>query len=160
KWERHLYVDANGNFGWDAGGWEKMVLEESLKDKNVVGWFRNEQRKPGSLCIPWGRGEKKSLYPDLLIFRREKGKLKVDILDPHGDQFTDGPEKAAGLAEFARKHGEMFGRIEFIKVVKKRIARLCLHDATIRERIEGVRDDKHLDDLFDASGWVKAGESM
>jgi type III restriction enzyme len=152
KWERHLYIDEKGKFGWDAGGWEQAVLEEELKDKDTIAWFRNEQRKPGSLCIPYGRGEKRALYPDLLLFRREKGKLKVDILDPHGEQFTDGPEKAAGLAEFARKHGEMFGRIEFIRVVKKRIARLPLHDAEVRERVARVGDDKHLDDLFDAPG--------
>jgi type III restriction enzyme len=151
-WEKHLYIDGKGKFAWDAGTWEEAVLKEALKDSNVIAWFRNEQRKPGSLCIPYGRGEKRPLYPDLIVFRREKGKLKADILDPHGDQFTDGPEKAAGLAEFARKHGDAFGRIEFIRVVKGRIARLTLHDHEVREKVERVNGDKHLDDLFDASG--------
>jgi type III restriction enzyme len=153
KWERHLYVDDKGKFGWAANTWESPVLKAALANKNVVGWFRNEPRKPGSLCIPYGRAEKKPLYPDLLIFRRERGKLQVDILDPHGDQFSDNAEKAAGLATFARRHGDMFGHIEFIRVVKGRIARLRIHDATLREKVERVADDKHLNDLFDASGW-------
>lgn len=158
KWKRHLYIDQKGEFGWDANDWEAGVLKAALENKNVVAWYRNDKRKAGSLCIPYGRGEKKALYPDLLVFRREKGKLKVDILDPHGEQFADNAEKAAGLASFARKHGDMFGRIEFIRVVKKRIAPLSLHDATMREKVEAVRDDKHLDDLFDVSGWSKIAQ--
>jgi hypothetical protein len=50
------------------------------------------------------------MYPDILVFRREAGKVKIDILDPHDESRKDAAEKAAGLARFAQKHHTAFGR--------------------------------------------------
>src|SRR5207249_4124809 len=84
-----------------------------------------------ALCVPYGQGPPKPMYPDMLVFRREGSKIKIDILDPHDDSRADAPEKAAGLANFARKHGTAFGRIEVIRIVKGKIERLRLHQGPV-----------------------------
>ena len=151
-WTQHIYVNEDGKFGWNANSWEAPVLKVALEDKNVIGWMRNLPRRPGSLCIPFGKGEKKPLYPDMLVFRKERGKIRVDILDPHGSFLGDAPEKAVGLAAFARTHGEAFGRIELIRVVDGRIMRLPLHHHQVCEKVEKVTDKDHLNDLFEQFG--------
>lgn len=64
----------------------------------------------------------------------------------------DAAEKAAGLADFARKHGGAFGRIELIRVAEKKIDRLRLHQESIRDRVLRVTDLKHLADLYAQHG--------
>jgi type III restriction enzyme len=88
------------------------------------------------------------MFPDLLSFRREGPKLKVDILDPHDDARADAAEKAVGLANFARRHGDAFGRVEMIRVVKGQIQRLRLHQEPIRDKVLNVTDVKHLAELY------------
>ncbi|MCY2926596.1 MAG: hypothetical protein NT031_14385, partial [Planctomycetota bacterium] len=151
-WENHLYVDAEGMFGWNAGGWEEPVLREEIKEETFAGWLRNAPRKPWALCVPYGRGEPKAMFPDLLVFRREAGKIKIDILDPHDDSRGDAAEKAAGLATFARKHRSAFGRIELIRVVKGKIERLRLHKESVRDKVMDVTDLKHLQELYASLG--------
>ena len=57
--------------------------------------------------------------------------------------------KAAGLANFARKHSAAFGRIETIRVVKGQIERLRLHEESVRDKVLKVTDLKHLAELYD-----------
>lgn len=149
-WEQHLYVDENGRFGWDANTWEDAVLKTELKNKEVVGWLRNESRKPWSLSVPYRhRGEDRPLYPDLLIFRRVGNKLKLDLLDPHWPGLGDAAEKAAGLARYADKHGEHYGRIEIISLTPKgKILRLDVNQEATREKVKVVKDLAHLEALF------------
>jgi hypothetical protein len=56
------------------------------------------------------------------VFRGEGNKIEIDIFDPNDDARGDAAEKAAGLANIARKHGAAFGRI-----VKGQIERSRLH---------------------------------
>ena len=56
---------------------------------------------------------------------------------------------SVGLATFARKHGEAFGRIELIRVVEGRISRLPLHELDVCKKVELVTDKDHLNSLFD-----------
>ncbi len=88
------------------------------------------------------------MYPDMLVFRREGNKIKIDILDPHDDSRADAAEKAAGLADFARKHGAAFGRIEMIRIVQGKIERLRLHQESVRDKVLKVTDLKHLAELY------------
>lgn len=148
-WDGHLFVDAAGKFGWAANKWEDPVLREAMAAKGFAGWLRNTPKKPWALCVPYGQGEPRAMYPDLLVFRREGGKVRVDILDPHDDSRADAAEKAAGLARFAQKHGSAFGRIEMIRVVKGRIERLRLHESTVRDKVAKVTTLKHLQDLYE-----------
>jgi type III restriction enzyme len=88
----------------------------------------------------------------MLIFRREGSKIKIDIFDPHDDSRADAAAKAAGLADFARKHGSAFGRIEIIRVVGGQIHRLRLHQESVRDKVLQVTDLKHLAELYEQHG--------
>lgn len=147
-WANHLFVNDSGKFGWKGNTWEEPILREEMKGKTFVGWLRNIPRKHWALCVPYGQGQAKPMYPDLLVFRREGNKIKIDIFDPHDDSRGDAAEKAVGLANFARKHGAAFGRIEMIRVVKGQIQRLRLHQESVRDKVLKVTDLKHLAELY------------
>jgi type III restriction enzyme len=151
-WDNHVFVDAAAKFGWKANTWEDLVLREEMKGKSFAGWLRNIPKKHWALCIPFGQGEAKPMYPDMLVFRREGSKVKIDILDPHDDSRADAAEKATGLADFARKHGASFGRIEMIRIVKGQIQRLRLHQESVRDKVLKVTDLKHLAELYGQHG--------
>lgn len=151
-WSSHLFANESGKFGWKANIWEETVLREEMKAKTFAGWLRNIPKKPWALCVPYGQGQAKPQYPDMLLFRSEGNKIKTDILDPHDDSRGDAAEKAAGLADFARKHGAAFGRIETVRVVKGRIQRLRLHQESIRDKVLKVTDLKHLAELYEQHG--------
>lgn len=151
-WDSHLFVNDAGKFGWKANTWEELVLREEMKGNGFAGWLRNMPKKPWALCVPYGQGQKKPMYPDLLVFRREGNKIKTDILEPHDDSRGDAAEKAAGLADFARRHGASFGHIEMIRVVKGKIERLRLHQESVRDKVIKVTDLKHLQELYEQLG--------
>jgi type III restriction enzyme len=151
-WNSHLFVNDSGKFGWKVNTWEDTVLREEMKGKTFAGWLRNIPKKHWALCVPYGQGQPRPMYPDLLVFRREGRKIKIDVLDPHDDSRADAAEKAAGLADFARKHGSVFGRIELIRIVNGRIQRLRLHQESIRDKVLKVRDLNHLAALYEQHG--------
>jgi type III restriction enzyme len=151
-WDSHLFVDAAAKFGWKANTWEDLVLREEMKGKGFAGWLRNIPKKHWALCVPYGQGPPKPMYPDMLVLRREGSKIKIDIIDPHDDSRADAAEKAAGLADFARKHGAAFGRIEMIRIVKGKIERLRLHQESVRDKVLKVTDLKHLAELYAQHG--------
>ena len=151
-WANHLFVDGNGKFGWKANSWEEAVLREAMAAKGFTGWLRNIPKKPWALCVPYGLGQPRPMYPDILVFRKEGGRVKVDILDPHDDGRADAAEKAVGLANFAHKHGAVFGRIELIRVVGTQIQRLRLHQESVRDKVLRVADLKHLSELYAQHG--------
>jgi type III restriction enzyme len=151
-WSGHLFVNDADKFGWQANTWEEMVLRDEMKGKTFAGWIRNIPKKQWALCVPYGQGQLKPLYPDMLVFRREGNKIKIDILDPHDDARGDAAEKAAGLANFARKHGAAFGRVEIIRIVKGQIERLRLHQESVRDKVLKVTDLKHLAELYEQHG--------
>lgn len=153
NWERHLYVDTKGNFGAKFNSWESDALKGELARKDVVGWVRNVPRKLWSFCVPYqSENEWRPLYPDFIVFRTEAKKLVVDILDPHDTGLRDAVDKAKGLASFARKHGDHFGRIELIMSAKKEIKRLDLTRESVRAEVDKIGDRAHLDRLFEELG--------
>jgi type III restriction enzyme len=151
-WSNHLFVNDSGKFGWKVNTWEDTVLREEMKGKTFAGWLRNIPKKHWALCVPYGQGQAKPMYPDMLVFRREGNKIKIDIFDPHDDERADAAAKAAGLADFARKHGSAFGRIEMIRVVGGQIHRLRLHQESVRDKVLQVTDLKHLAELYEQHG--------
>ncbi len=66
---------------------------------------------------------------------------------PHGR--PDAVEKATGLARYAERHGDYFGRIELIIVGKDgEIRRLNVKKEAIREKVLSVQERGHLEALF------------
>jgi type III restriction enzyme len=150
RWKSHLYSNGGGEFPYDfRSSWEPKVLEEEMRRDDFVGFLRNEDRKKWALCVPYKLGgADKPLYPDFLTFRRKGDHVVVDILDPHAPSLDDWWQKAVGLAEYAAKHGNLFGRIELIYLDGKDIVRLDLTDETLRNRVLAVKNNDHLRDLF------------
>ena len=116
----------------------------------MVGWIRNPDRKPWSLCVPYEMGKGyKGCYPDFLVARKVRGHLVADIVDPHLLTMEDAWYRAKGLAKYAAKHADKFGRIEMIRVVDGRVDRIDLIDEAQRDRVLRVSSNEHLRELFD-----------
>ena len=154
KLARHLFIDEHNSFGTKLNTWETQVLNEEFSNPEVVGWLRNFDRKSWSICVPYKmNSENKPLYPDFIVFRSLNGEPVVDILDPHRTDLPDAVPKVKGLAEYARKHGEQFGRIEYIIVNPNgETKRLDLNNQPIRERVLKVESKSHLDQLLEDWG--------
>jgi hypothetical protein len=69
-----------------------------------------------------------------------------------GHQLPGAAEKAAGLANFGRRHAGAFGRIEAIRVEQGRIQRLRLHQESVRDKVLKVTDLRHLAELYAQHG--------
>jgi type III restriction enzyme len=150
--EKHLYATEDGLFfeNFDKSSWEEDVLAEELVKPEVVGWLRNLPRKDWSLCIPFEEGGAiKPMYPDFILFRKVKGKVIVDILEPHAPAFSDAIFKAKGMAAYAERHGELYGRIEIIHKVNGKLRRINLQDESLRKKLSKATERSHLDKLFD-----------
>ena len=119
EWRKHVYVKADGKYTYPRfTSLEKKVLSEELARTDFVGFFRNEDRKEWSFSVNYERhGRQKNMYPDFLVFRQKDGHVLVDILEPHTQSQSDSADKAPGLARFAEKHMDRFGRIELLDVV-------------------------------------------
>ena len=154
EWAGHLYVDAADKFGAKLNSWETAVLGQELAKREVVGWLRNLPRKSWALCVPYRMdGDDKSLYPDLIVFRSINGEIVADILDPHNSGLPDAVDKAKGLAGFAKKHGEHYGRIEIIAMnANGKLKRLNLNDETTREDVLRLGSRSHLEQLLRDAG--------
>lgn len=152
-WERHLYVEGNGQFRAELGSWEAAVLKEELVKPEVVGWLRNLDRKPWSLEIPYGSGGKVvPMFPDLVVVRKTGDDFVIDILEPHRPDLDDNFEKAVGLAKFAEKHGALFGRIQLIRKQSsaggEHFARLEINQTAMIKKLLLITNNPQLDALF------------
>lgn len=156
KWAKHLYVNGRGEFHEEfTSSWEhKVVTTETARD-DVVGWLRNQDRKPWSLCVKRLEGTKwVGIYPDFIFFRVTASGVIADIIDPHllSDEYA--PRRAAALAKYASDHGEDFGRIEIIIYASAKDLtgkRLDLMDEETRKRVASVSSHEHLRHLFESS---------
>jgi type III restriction enzyme len=149
-WDGHLFCDENGKYPWDSkSSWEIDVLRMELDRDDVIGWFRNTERKEWALAIPYEFDGKWSLlYPDLLIFRHTNSGILVDILEPHAPSYDDSWAKAVGLGKYAQNHGAHFGRIEMIVKHKDEFVRLDVNNPAERKRILKVQTNQQLKDLY------------
>ena len=150
RWKGHLFANEKGDFAYDLGSsWERIALEEAMAEKGFVGWLRNEPRKPWALSVSYKhRGEDRPLYPDLLVFRKVKGVIVVDVLDPHDPGRDDWVPKVKGLAEYAGKHWQSMGRIEAMILVDGNLKKLNLSIEQNRERVLSADGPQHLRSLF------------
>jgi type III restriction enzyme len=93
------------------------------------------------------------MFPDLLVVRAGAHGYIFDVLDPHDSSRKDNFPKAVGLAKFADKHGDHFGRIQLIRRVHKFgrdiFYRLDMNKSHIRNKVRGVTSNAELDRIFD-----------
>jgi type III restriction enzyme len=152
--EKHLYMEEDGRFRADLGTWEREVFEEELQDSSVVAWLRNLDRKAWSLEIPYRySGTPRPMFPDLLIVRKDARGFLFDILEPHDPSLGDNYAKAVGLAQFAERHGHLFGRIELIRKNRtlaggERYFRLDLNRIDVRRQVLPINSNEQLDQIF------------
>ena len=116
SWSKHLFCSENLTFLTKLNTWENAVIETEMKRPDFVGWLRNRERATWALCLPYEYAGIKSFYPDFIILRKDGNNLVVDVLEPHRPNEGDTFAKAKGLAQYAREHGHMFGRLLLLKV--------------------------------------------
>lgn len=152
--EQHLYCFENGSFQTSLNSWESGVVTEELNN-GAVCWLRNLDRKKWSLEIPYEvSGVTTSMFPDLVIVRSDAQGYVFDILEPHDPSRKDNYPKAVGLAKFAEKHWDIFGRIQLIRLKKgadgrEHFYRLDMEKTTVRNKVRGITSNEELDRIFD-----------
>ncbi len=149
-WANHLYVEADSTFRTTMTSWEAGVLIDEMKRDDFATWLRNVDRKPWSLEVPYQvDGTWRPMYPDMLIIRQVGTDFVFDVLEPHDDSRADNLYKAQGLALFAEKHGEKFGRIQLIRKKGDSFIRLEMNKTAVRDRIRQAASNPAIDSIFD-----------
>ena len=154
SWQRHLFVQDDGQFRAELGPWEAGVLQDELANAAVVGWLRNVARKPWSLEIPYDTGgDTRPMFPDLVVVRQTGNDFAIDILEPHDPSLADNFEKAVGLARFSERHGHLFGRIQLIRKQSspaggEHFSRLEINKEATRKQLLLITSNPQLDELF------------
>jgi type III restriction enzyme len=154
RYDRHMYVSDEGIFEENFNSWEDGVICEEIEN-GAVCWLRNTERKGWALQIPYRKnGVYKPMYPDFVIVRACSGGYVFDILEPHDPGRDDNWEKSVGLAEFAEKHWDKFGRIQLIRKWRgvdgrEHFYRLDVSKLDIRNRVKGITGNGELDRLFE-----------
>jgi len=154
RYQDHLYCTEEDTFSTFLNSWENGVVNEELAN-GAVCWLRNLDRKRWSLEIPYEMsGVITSMFPDLLIVRAKDGQYVFDVLEPHDPSRKDNWPKAVGLARFAEKHWDVFGRIQLIRQKqapdgKEHFYRLDMSELQTRNRVRGITSNEELDRVFD-----------
>ena len=128
-------------------------MAEELQRPDVVGWIRNVDRQAWSLELPYEEGGAvRPMFPDLVVARKQGGSFTFDILEPHDPSRSDNVPKAIGLAQFADRHGYLFGHIELIRkdqsAGQQRYVRLDCNDPAVRREVLRASTHSQLDALF------------
>lgn len=154
EYDNHLLAsETTGIAKIKLNGWEADLIEEESRRSDFLCWLRNPSRAPWALCLPYEmNGEKKSFYPDFLIIRSDPTvDYVVDILEPHGNQYTDNLPKAKALAEYA-KNEDRLGRIQLIHKTSDasgtHFIRLDLTDIAVRDKVLHADRDEELENIF------------
>lgn len=153
-YDKHLYLKEDGTFSANLNDWESSVVEEELA-KGAVCWLRNVDRKKWALAIPYEVDcVSTPMYPDFLIVTADAHGYKFDILEPHDPSKKDNCSKAVGLAKFAEKHWDKFGRIQLIRKQrgpdgKDHLYRLDMSNTAVCQKVRGITTNAELDRIFD-----------
>ena len=151
---KHLFADGSGDFRPNCQGWESTVLDVELGRGETVAWYRNPTGGHAGLRVPYANAGAASgfspMYPDFVFFTRDvNDQVAAHIVDPHGHHLADAPAKLKGLADYAEKHGDGFGRI--IGVIKGSddvFYQLNLKNPNVRQAVAGVSDKASIEALF------------
>ena len=93
------------------------------------------------------------MYPDFVFFHETEEGIKPSIVDPHSYALADAGPSRRGLARYAERHGELFGRIDaVISDEAGKLLRLDLKDPTVQAALESVDGKDQILQLFAAHG--------
>jgi type III restriction enzyme len=145
----HLLSCEDGTCPVDLNDLELAVLDQEMKQLGAVAWYRNPSRATKeSLAIAYkdtSTGPYKALRPDFIFFSRRHDEVIVaNIVDPHGHWIGDALPKLRGLAEFAEKYGESYGRIEAVSKIGDSLRVLDITKTSVRQTIRDAEDAKSL----------------
>lgn len=140
-WKHHVLCDDKGEYPAELkeNDWERAVLGAELGRPGFRFWYRNPARPTqDSLGVAYEDAEEiKMLRPDFLFFAQDsKGRIVVDLVDPHGIGWADALPKLRGLARYAESHSDVFRRVEAVAEVKGKLRVLDLTRADVRRAIE------------------------
>ena len=157
SYSNHLFCNEEGRARFMLTTWEEGVLEEEFARPDFVCWLRNISRASWALRLPYDVGDvKKPFYPDLFIVRKHptvQGQYLIDLLEPHGQQFSDNVAKAKALADYAAKNPAL-ARVQMIREMKSPIPgekvfkRLDMAKSSVRTKVMGIHKPDELDQLF------------
>ncbi len=160
EYDNHLLAaEKTGVAKIKMNGWETELIEEESKRSDFVCWLRNPAGSWG-LCLPYDKGgEKKAFYPDFLIIRNDPSiGYVIDILEPHGSQYSDNLPKAKALAVYAKKEDRL-GRIQLIHKTAtangQKFIRLDLTDIDNQESVLHANTDDELTNIFTMNGIIE-----
>lgn len=148
---KHLYVDPNKHaFRAVLTGWERSVLRSLLRRDDILWWLRNPPRKSWSFSIVFEGegGQDANMFPDFLVIRRERTGPVVDILEPHRADEGDSARKLRGLATYAARHGDQFGRVLVISKDGDTFRSVDLNDEANRASALAVNSSQSVVQLF------------
>jgi len=135
RYEKHLLCDDDGLFPGDFNSWERKVVADELKREATIGWYRNPARpSQDSLGVTYENGGEISIVrPDFIFFSRmPDGSVAADILDPHGNQYSDALPKLKGLAKYAEANASIYRRVEVLAEVAGKFRVIDLTQASVR----------------------------
>lgn len=157
SFSNHLFCNEEGRARFMLTPWEDGVLKEEFARPDFVCWLRNISRASWALRLPYDVGNtKKPFFPDLIIVRKhptDKDKYLIDVLEPHGQQFTDNVSKAKALADYSAKNPAL-ARVQMIREMKgpipgqKIYKRLDMAKSSVREKVSSIHDHDELNELF------------
>lgn len=147
-WKGHLYSNLRGEIILHLNSWEAAVVADAMKQPNFVGWLRNIDRKEWALAVPYDDRGIRPFYPDFIIFRHDGDELIADIIDPHDSTRDDTWAKAKGLAEYAEKHGHLFGRLELAIRVKNSTKTMDMNDPKVRAKAKKFQSNNDVEAVF------------
>jgi len=78
----------------------------------------------------------------------------VDIVDPHGTQFSDAIPKLHGLSMYAEAHAEVYRRVESVAKCGDKLRVLDLTTAVVRRAVGEARGAKRLYESEHASDFL------
>ncbi|MEX1187050.1 MAG: DEAD/DEAH box helicase family protein [Gemmatimonadaceae bacterium] len=146
-YENHVLCDGQGAYPAELNEWERAVLRAEMKRDGFRFWYRNPGRPTqDSLGVAYMDGDDtKTLRPDFLFFAEDsKGRIVVDIVDPHSVAWADALAKLQGLARYAATHPDAFRRVEAVAEVKGKLRVLDLTRVDVRKAIEEALEARAL----------------
>lgn len=136
----HVIADDKGVFPVELNTWEQHVLEtEQAHDKNLF-WYRNPSRAgSSSVVVPYlYEDEWRAMCPDFIFFTKRGDGVEMNVIDPHGAHLGDALAKLQGLARYAERHGEAFGRIEAVAEIDGTYRVLDMQQEVVRNAVKNA----------------------